>query len=161
MVLAPKSGPARVGGCILGRLSLFLTTLLIAGGCITEPTCACTPAPVASALLRGTTRDPAGAPLAGGRVTVQVLHIGTCAEPGTLLAIVVSDTSGHFRHVTNGRGVGVCLRVWADPPPGTSWMRSDSQLVRIDYGPLVAVPDSVELVLQLRPLNSLQFSSAR
>jgi hypothetical protein len=138
------------------RFALPLLALLIGDACVTEPACGCSPLPLASAVITGTVTDPLGAPMAGARVALEVLRIGTCAETGSSHDLTTSDGSGRFRRVTSGLGDDVCFRLWAEPALGSSLATSDSQIVRISYGPTVAVPDSVELSFRLRPPPALR-----
>lgn len=127
------------------------TMLLLACSGITEPICACSPPGGGTAVITGTVRSPALAPVAGAAVQVRLMNNETCTEPqGTVVHAVQTDGAGRFRHTESWSGGRKCFRVWAEPPQGSALARSDSQFVRVDFLDTGVSPDSVDLALQLR-----------
>jgi hypothetical protein len=134
------------------RFPLFVGTgLLVACSGITEPICACSPPEGPPAVITGTVRSPALAPVPGAAVQVRLMNGETCEDLAqTLVRTVQTDGAGRFRHTERRSGGGMCYRVWAEPPQGSALVRSDSQFVRVHFTDVRATPDSVDLALQLR-----------
>ena len=127
------------------------TGLLFACSGITEPVCACSPPGGGTAVITGTVRSPAMAPVPGAAVTVRLMKDETCEDAAqTLVHVVQTDAAGRFRHRESWSGGRKCFRVWAEPPQGSALARSDSQFVRINFLDTGVSPDSVELTFQLR-----------
>jgi hypothetical protein len=136
------------------KLTVCILCALAADACLTEPSCGCSPPGGGTAVITGRVAAPSATPIAGARVVFQLLHDGTCAEPGVITGFVVSEASGRYRHTASWSGGSKCFRLWAEPPTATAWAASDSQVVHVDYGLTGAVPDSIELNFQLRPASS-------
>ena len=123
--------------------------LLFACSGITEPLCACSPPGSGTAVITGIVTDAAMAPVGSATVKLRVVK-ENCEEPDTTITTAVqSGATGRFRHSMSWSGGRKCFRLWAEPPQGSALAASDSQFVRIDFQD-GAVPDSVELVFQLR-----------
>jgi len=126
------------------------TALIVACGGITEPLCGCSPPGGGAAVITGTVRSPALAPVAGAVVQVRLMKDETCEDVAqTLVHTAQTDAVGRFRQVQSWTGGRKCFRVWAEPPQGSALARSDSQFVRVDFFDVVR-PDSVELAFHLR-----------
>jgi hypothetical protein len=134
------------------RLPLITgTMLLLACSGITDPVCACSPPGGGTAVITGTVRSPAMAPVPGARVRVWLLQDNTCEEPArTVVSTVQTDAAGGFRHTESWSGGRKCFRVSAEPPQGSALAPSESQLVRVDFLDTGVTPDSVAVTLQLR-----------
>ena len=117
--------------------------------CSPTDTCGCT-YPPPQAIVYGEVTDPAGAPVSGAEVLVQLADPG-CTQPTRVLGTGTTAAAGRYRiqaHVAPPPNVGECLRAVANPPH-TSELASSNPVpftVAFRLSPL----DSVRVDLQLR-----------
>ena len=116
-----------------------------------EELCGCSVPGDGRAVIAGTVTDPAAVPAEGAAVRVRVMANTTCAEmQTTVVRTATTDAAGRFHHVEAWTSGSKCFQVWAEPAQGSPLAASERHLVRIDFGPGEAGPDSSALDLQLR-----------
>ncbi len=118
---------------------IFLTGAVAIAACL-SPTdgCGCPPAP-ASALIAGTVRDTAGAPVANATVLGYVERADGCIARSVADGLATTDAAGRYRlHLAAGvEAPSLCVLVRARAP--------------LASGPAVFVDTAVTLALRHRP----------
>jgi hypothetical protein len=144
----------------------FVMVLLIAGCGVLEPErlCGCPPE-LGTVPIAGVVRSPSGAAVSGARVVAEAFDVSEATATETVCAtgvtfISTSGTSasdGRFRVDARYMGGRGCFRLWAEPPGGSGFVRSDTQTVAIN--PDGTSPTGSSLTLHLK--SSAATTSAR
>ena len=133
------------------RIVAAAALLVACQNIVGEELCGCSVPGPGRAVIAGAVTDPAAAPAEGAEVRVRLMADATCAEvQPTVVRTATTDAAGRFHHVEAWTGGSKCFQVWAEPAQGSPLAASERHLVRIDFGPSPAGPDSTALDLQLR-----------
>jgi hypothetical protein len=134
-----------------------LTAAVLVGCILPTPVCGCSPATV-SVAITGIVLDAEGAPSSAATVVVTRGSVSSCALVATdMPRRVTSGADGHFAFAeavfTDEPG---CLRLYAEPPEGTTLRASAVQSVRFRGGAVQPAPTT----LRLQPALSATIASS-
>ena len=132
-------------------LPVSALALLVACSIGTEPLCGCSLPGPPSVILTGVVTDPANAPVSGAFVRLRMLEDLSCEErEGAPTSTARSTSTGRFRISAGFEPGPKCLRLWAEPPEGRALTQSEGRFVQVNRPPGALLPDSLDVVLQLR-----------
>lgn len=130
----------------LVSIAASLTAAVLVGCILPTPVCGCSPATV-SVAISGIVLDAEGAPSSAATVVVTRGSVSSCAPVATdMPRRVTSGADGHFAFAeevfTDEPG---CLRLYAEPPEGTTLRASGIQSVRFRGGEAPPAPTTLRL----------------